>query len=36
MMVLGGNKVSSKKIQSAGFEFKYSELDKAMRKTYGK
>jgi uncharacterized protein (TIGR01777 family) len=34
MMVLGGNKVSSKKIQAAGFEFKYSELDEAMRKIF--
>lgn len=36
MMVLGGNKVSSKKIQSAGFKFKYSELDEAMEGVYGK
>jgi uncharacterized protein (TIGR01777 family) len=36
MMVLGGNKVSSKKIQSAGFEFKYPELDEAMKWVYGK
>jgi NAD dependent epimerase/dehydratase family enzyme len=35
MMVLGGNKVSSKKIQSAGFEFKYPELDEAMKGVYG-
>ena len=36
LMVLGGNKVSSKKIQSAGFEFKYHELDEAMKVVYGK
>jgi len=36
MMVLGGNKVSSKKIQAAGFEFIYPELDEAMKKIYGK
>ncbi|WP_113923771.1 TIGR01777 family oxidoreductase [Cognataquiflexum aquatile] len=36
LMVLGGNKVSSKKIQSAGFEFKYPELDEAMKGVYGK
>jgi uncharacterized protein (TIGR01777 family) len=36
MMVLGGNKVSSKKIQTAGFEFKYSELEEAMKGVYGK
>jgi uncharacterized protein (TIGR01777 family) len=35
MMVLGGNKVTSKKIQSAGFEFKYPELDEAMKGVYG-
>ncbi|MCH6199613.1 TIGR01777 family oxidoreductase [Aquiflexum sp. LQ15W] len=35
MMVLGGNKVSSKKIQSAGFEFKYPELDEAMKGVFG-
>lgn len=35
MMVLGGNKVSSKKIQSAGFEFNYPELDEAMKGVYG-
>ena len=36
MMVLGGNKVTSKKIETAGFEFKYPELDKAMKGVYGK
>mgnify|MGYP005811076283 CR=1 FL=1 len=35
-MVLGGNKVSSKKIQDAGFEFKYPELEAALREVYGK
>jgi uncharacterized protein (TIGR01777 family) len=36
MMVLGGNKVSSKKIQKEGFKFNFSELDKAMEGVYGK
>ena len=36
MMVLGGNKVTSKKIETAGFEFKYPELDEAMKGVYGK
>jgi NAD dependent epimerase/dehydratase family enzyme len=35
-MVLGGNRVSSKKIQDAGFKFKYPELEEAMREVYGK
>lgn len=35
MMVLGGNKVSSKKIQEAGFEFTYPKLDGAMKEIYG-
>lgn len=35
MMVLGGNKVSSKKIQEAGFEFNYPKLDGAMKEIYG-
>ncbi|MCL6260524.1 TIGR01777 family oxidoreductase [Aquiflexum sp. TKW24L] len=34
LMVLGGNKVSSKKIQSAGFKFNYSELDEGMKGVY--
>lgn len=33
-MVLGGNKVSSKKIQEAGFKFKYPELEGALRELY--
>jgi NAD dependent epimerase/dehydratase family enzyme len=33
-MVLGGNRVSSKKIQDAGFKFKYPELEEAMREVY--
>lgn len=33
-MVLGGNKVSSKKIQKAGFEFRYSVLKEALEKIY--
>lgn len=35
-MVLGGNKVSSKKIQEAGFKFKHPELEAALREVYGK
>jgi NAD dependent epimerase/dehydratase family enzyme len=30
-MVLGGNRVSSQKIQKAGFEFEFPELKKALR-----
>jgi uncharacterized protein len=33
-MVLGGNKVSSKKIQEAGFSFRYPNLDEALEKIY--
>ncbi|MFD2200503.1 TIGR01777 family oxidoreductase [Shivajiella indica] len=33
-MVLGGNKVSSKKIQKAGFEFRYPNLKEALEKIY--
>ena len=33
-MVLGGNKVSSKKIQKAGYSFRYPSLDEALEKTY--
>jgi uncharacterized protein (TIGR01777 family) len=31
LLVLGGNKVSSEKVQKAGFVFKYSSLDKALQ-----
>lgn len=33
-MVLGGNKVSSKKIRDAGFEFRYPSLEEALEKIY--
>ncbi len=33
-MVLGGNKVSAKKIQKAGFEFRYPVLEDALEKIY--
>jgi NAD dependent epimerase/dehydratase family enzyme len=33
-MVLGGNKVSAKKIQNAGFSFRYPTLELALEKTY--
>ncbi|RPA66975.1 TIGR01777 family protein [Cyclobacteriaceae bacterium YHN15] len=33
-MVLGGNKVSSKKIQEAGFQFRYPSLEEALEKIY--
>lgn len=33
-MVLGGNKVSAKKIQEAGFEFRYPNLEEALEKVY--
>jgi len=33
-MVLGGNKVSAKKIQDAGFEFRYPSLEEALEKIY--
>ncbi|MCH7410142.1 TIGR01777 family oxidoreductase [Belliella sp. DSM 111904] len=33
-MVLGGNNVSSKKIEGAGFQFRYPDLDSALAKTY--
>uniref|UniRef100_UPI003593117C TIGR01777 family oxidoreductase n=1 Tax=Aquiflexum sp. TaxID=1872584 RepID=UPI003593117C len=33
-MVLGGNKVSSKKIRNAGFEFRYPGLNEALEKIY--
>jgi uncharacterized protein (TIGR01777 family) len=33
-MVLGGNKVSSKKIRDAGFEFRYPNLEEALEKIY--
>jgi uncharacterized protein len=33
-MVIGGNKVSSAKIQQEGFQFRYSDLDEALSKTF--
>ena len=33
-IVLGGNRVSSQKIQKAGFEFEYPELKKALKNIY--
>ncbi|WP_106133085.1 TIGR01777 family oxidoreductase [Mongoliibacter ruber] len=33
-MVLGGNKASSKKIQEAGFEFRYPRLEEALEKIF--
>jgi uncharacterized protein len=33
-MVMGGNKVSSKKIQEAGFQFRYPSLEEALEKIY--
>lgn len=33
-MVLGGNKVSAKKIQEAGFQYKYPSLEEALEKIY--
>lgn len=33
-MVLGGNKVSAKKIRDAGFEFRYPSLEEALEKIY--
>ncbi|GHB39354.1 NAD-dependent epimerase [Mongoliitalea lutea] len=33
-MVLGGNKVSSKKIEQEGFKFRYPDLDTALEKIY--
>jgi uncharacterized protein (TIGR01777 family) len=33
-MVLGGNKVSAKKIRDAGFEFRYPTLEEALEKIY--
>ena len=33
-MVLGGNKVSSQKIQEAGFQFRYPTLEEALNKIY--
>lgn len=33
-IVLGGNRVSSQKIQKAGFEFEYPELQKALKQIY--
>jgi uncharacterized protein len=33
-MVLGGNKVSSKKIQEVGFQFRYPSLEEALEKIY--
>jgi uncharacterized protein (TIGR01777 family) len=33
-MVLGGNKVSAKKIQEAGFQYKYPSLEEALNKIY--
>lgn len=33
-MVLGGNKVSSQKIQEAGFQFRYLTLEEALNKIY--
>jgi uncharacterized protein len=33
-MVLGGNKVSAKKIKEAGFEFRYPNLEEALEKIY--
>ncbi|MCH7397415.1 TIGR01777 family oxidoreductase [Belliella sp. DSM 107340] len=35
-MVLGGNKVSSKKIEAAGFKFRYPTLEEALEKTFSK
>jgi uncharacterized protein (TIGR01777 family) len=35
-IVLGGNKVSSQKIESEGFTFKFTELDKALDNLLGK
>lgn len=35
-MVLGGNRVSSKKIQETGFEFRYPRLDEALEKIYSR
>ena len=32
--VLGGNKVSAKKIRDAGFEFRYPSLEEALDKIY--
>ncbi|MEQ9426154.1 MAG: TIGR01777 family oxidoreductase [Cyclobacteriaceae bacterium] len=34
-MILGGNKVSSKKIEESGFSFNFPELDKAFQQIYG-
>lgn len=34
-MVLGGNKVSSKKIENQGFTFQFDDLEKAMKAIYG-
>ena len=33
-MVLGGNKVSSKKIEQEGFKFRYPDLESALEKIY--
>jgi NAD dependent epimerase/dehydratase family enzyme len=33
-MVLGGNRVSSQKIQKAGFEFEFPELKGALRNIF--
>lgn len=35
-MVIGGNRVSSRKIQEAGFNFQYPNLAEALEKTYSK
>jgi uncharacterized protein len=35
-MVLGGNKVSSKKIALAGYEFTFPQLKEALAKTFEK
>ncbi|AFL84122.1 TIGR01777 family protein [Belliella baltica DSM 15883] len=33
-MVLGGNKASSKKIEAAGFQFRYPSIEEALEKTF--
>jgi NAD dependent epimerase/dehydratase family enzyme len=34
-MVLASTKVSAKKIEDAGFHFKYPEIEPALREIYG-
>jgi uncharacterized protein (TIGR01777 family) len=34
LMVLGGNKASSKKIEAAGFQFRYPSIEEALAKTF--